>query len=256
MPQNNKLPKITALAITLNEESNVKRYIESLSFVDEIIFIDSQSTDKTTAIAEEMGAKVLLRKFDDYSSQRNYAISQAKNDWIIFFDLDEIISEEIQIEIQEKVSNPGENVAFYVKRNFFLFNKHLKHGGFQHDKVIRLFNKNFCIYNGNLVHEEIKTEGTIGILAHSVDHLSYKNFDHYCRKLNFYCKLQASKLYEKKTKPNLYHFIIKPTYRFLWQYFYRLGILDGKEGFLSAKVNSFFVFKRYLELWLLNNNIK
>jgi glycosyltransferase involved in cell wall biosynthesis len=256
MIENNKYPKITALAITLNEEENVKRYIESLSFADEIIFIDSQSVDRTIKFAEEMGVKVIQRKFDNFSNQRNFAIKQAKNDWVVFFDLDEVISNEIADEIINKAKNPGKEVAFYVKRNFFLFNKHLKHGGFQNDKAIRLFNKKYCKYNGNLVHEEIQTNGEIGILQHPINHYSYKNFEHYCNKLNFYSKLQAIKLYNNNKRPNGYHFIIKPTYRFAWQYFYRLGILDGKEGFLSAKINSFFVFKRYLELWMLNNKLQ
>jgi glycosyltransferase involved in cell wall biosynthesis len=256
MVQNNKYPKITALAITLNEEENVKRYVDSLSFADEIIFIDSQSDDQTVTIAEQLGVKVIQRKFDNFSNQRNFAIEQASHDWIVFFDLDEIISKEIATEIITKVSNPEEKVAFYVKRNFFLFNKHLKHGGFQNDKAIRLFHKKYCTYNGNLVHEDIQTEGKIGILEHSIDHYSYRNFEHYCNKLNFYSKLQATKLYRKKKRPNAYHFIIKPSYRFAWQYFYRLGILDGKEGFLSARINSFFVFKRYLELWMLNNKLE
>ena len=256
MIQNNNSYKITALAITLNEEQNVKRYVESLSFANEIIFIDSQSTDKTAAIAQEMGVKVIQRKFHNFSDQRNFAISQAKNDWIIFFDLDEIISVKVKKEIIQKLNNPEDFVAFYIKRNFFLFNKHLKHGGFQNDKAVRLFNKKYCKYNGNLVHEEIQTEGEIGILKNAIDHYSYKNFDHYCNKLNFYSKLQAIKLFDKKKKPNLYHFIIKPGYRFVWQYFYRLWILDGKEGFLYARINSFFVFKKYLELWMLNNNIR
>lgn len=256
MIQNNKYPKITALAITLNEEENVKRYVDSLSFADEIIFIDSQSDDQTVTIAEQLGVKVIQRKFDNFSSQRNFAIEQASNDWIVFFDLDEMISKEIATEIISTVSNPQEMVAFFVKRNFFLFNKHLKHGGFQNDKAVRLFHKRYCTYNGNLVHEEIQTEGKIGTLEHSIDHYSYKNFEHYCNKLNFYSKLQATKLYRNKKRPNAYHFIIKPSYRFAWQYFYRLGLLDGKEGFLSARINSFFVFKRYLELWMLHNKLE
>ncbi len=256
MTENNKYPKITALAITLNEEENVKRYVESLTFADEIIFIDSQSVDNTIKFAEEMGVKVIQRKFDNFSNQRNFAINQAKNDWVVFFDLDEVITNEIAEEIASKANDFEDIVAYYVKRNFFLFNKHLKHGGFQNDKAVRLFNKNYCKYNGNFVHEEIQAQGKTAVLNHSINHYSYKNFDHYCNKLNFYSKLHAIKLFKDNKRPNLYHFVIKPAYRFAWQYFYRLGILDGKEGFLSAKINSFFVFKRYLELWMLNNKLQ
>lgn len=249
------VPKITALAITYNEEENVKRYVESLSFADEIIFVDSQSTDKTIEIAEQMGVKVIQRKFDDFSNQRNFAIEQANNDWILFFDLDEIISPALEKEIKLTLENPKDIAAFYIKRNFYFMGKRIKYGGWQNDKAIRLFNKNQCQYNG-LVHELVKSSGKTSVLKNKLDHFSYKNFDNYNDKLNLYSKLQAENLYKLKKKPNLYHFFIRPTYRFLWQYIFRLGILDGKEGFILAYVHSFSVFKRYLQLWMMYRKIE
>ncbi len=256
MSENNKIEKITALAITFNEEVNVKRYVDSLSFADEIIFVDSQSTDKTVSIALELGVKVIERKFTNFSEQRNYAISQAKNNWIVFFDLDEIITPQLEIEIKDKVANPEDKVAFFVKRNFFFMGKHIHFGGWQNDKAIRLFNKKYCNYNGNLVHEEIITDGNIGILKNRLNHYSYKTFDNYNDKLNLYSKLQAENLHNKKKKPNAYHLLFRPLYRFLWQYIFRLGILDGKEGFILAYVHSFSVFKRYLQLWMMYRKIE
>jgi glycosyltransferase involved in cell wall biosynthesis len=256
MSENNISPKITALAITYNEEINVKRYVESLSFADEIIFIDSKSTDKTVEIALEMGVKVLEREFTDFSDQRNYALSQAKNDWIVFFDLDEIPTPTLETEIKQIVTNNTDSIAFLVKRNFFFMEKHIRFGGWKNDKAIRVFNKNFCEYNGNLVHESIKANGKIGLLQNRVNHYSYKNFDNYNNKLNLYSKLQAQNLYNKKLKPSFYHFLFRPLYRFLWQYFFRLGILDGKEGFILAYIHSFSVFKRYLQLWMIYRKIE
>lgn len=256
MSQMNNNLRVSALAITYNEATNIKSYVKNLSFADEIIFIDSNSTDETVKIAKELGVKVIQRAFDDFSRQRNFAINQAKNDWVVFFDLDEDIPEKLQEEIIEKMKKLDDHAAFYIKRNFFLFNKHLKHGGFKNDKAIRLFNKNFCKYNGNLVHEEIATDGKIGYLKNSLNHYSYKNFEHYCDKLNHYCILQAVKLYNNDVKPNLYHFSIKPLYRFFSQYCFKLGFLDGKEGFMSAGINSAFVFKRYIFLWMLHRKIE
>lgn len=250
MSKNNGKIKISALAISYNEVHNVKRYIESLTFVDEIIFIDSESTDGTASLAKSLGAKVIEKKFENFSSQRNFGINLAKNDWIVFFDLDEIITKSLEDEIVKKVSNPDSTVAFFVKRNFYFMNKHIRFGGWQSDKAIRLFNKNYCSYNGNLVHEEVKADGKIGILKNCLNHYSYKNFDNYNDKLNLYSKLQAENLYNKKVKPNAYHFFFRPMYRFMWQYIFRLGILDGKEGFILAYVHSFSVFKRYLQLWM------
>jgi glycosyltransferase involved in cell wall biosynthesis len=249
-------PKITALAITYNEEDNVKRYVESLSFADEIIFVDSQSTDKTVSIAEELNVTVIQRKFDDFSNQRNFAIEKASNDWIVFFDLDEIISKELEKEIITTLENPKDRVAFFIKRNFYFMGKLIKYGGWQNDKAIRLFNKKYCSYNGNLVHELVQSTGKTAILKNKLNHFSYKNFDNYNDKLNLYSKLQAENLYKLKKRPNLYHFFIRPTYRFLWQYIFRMGILDGKVGFILAYVHSFSVFKRYLQLWMMYRKIE
>jgi glycosyltransferase involved in cell wall biosynthesis len=256
MSKNTLSPKITALAITFNEEINVKRYVESLSFVDEIIFIDSKSTDKTVAIVREMGVKVIEREFTNFSDQRNFAISQASNDWILFFDLDEIITPSLETEIKKIIELKNDTVAFFVKRNFYFMDKHIRFGGWQNDKAIRIFNKNFCQYNGNLVHESVKTNGKIGLLQNKVNHFSYKDFDNYNDKLNLYSKLQSVNLYQKKLKPTFYHFLFRPLYRFLWQYLFRLGILDGKEGFILAYIHSFSVFKRYLQLWMLYRKIE
>ena len=169
-------PKITALAITLNEEENVKRFVESLSFADEIIFVDSYSTDKTVAIAESLGVKVLQRTFDNFSTQRNFAISQAQNEWIIFFDLDEIVTPKLEEEILSVVNSNTDCVAFFVKRNFHFLGKHIKYGGWQSDKAIRVFNRNHCQYSG-LVHETVTANGKVGFLKERVNHYSYKNFD-------------------------------------------------------------------------------
>ncbi len=243
-------PKITALAITFNEEENVKRYVQSLSFADEIIFIDSFSTDSTVKLATELGIKVIQREFDDFSSQRNFAIDQAQNDWITFFDLDEIITPKLAIEIVDAISKTDSYSTYKVKRNFYFMGKHIKYGGWQSDKVIRVFNKQNCKYNGNLVHEDIITNSKIGQLNESVNHYSYKNFDHYNQKLNFYSNLEAETLYAKKLKPNAYHFFIKPNFHFFKHYIFRFGFLDRKEGFVLAYIHAFSELKKYLQLWM------
>ncbi len=255
MSQNKIYPKISALAITFNEEENVKRYVQSLSFADEIIFVDSESTDKTAIYAKELGVRVLEREFTNFLEQRNYAINQAKNDWIIFFDLDEIITKDLEQEILNTVINPNSKKAFFVKRHFFFMEKKIKFGGWKNDKAIRLFNRNFYQYNDNLIAKEIKSNGKIGVLKNEINHYSYKNFDNYNDKLNLYSKFQAENLYIEKVKPSYYHLIFRPFYHFLRQYIFRLGILDGKEGFILAYVHSFSEFKKYLQLWMFYRKI-
>jgi glycosyltransferase involved in cell wall biosynthesis len=249
MTENNSCPKISALAITYNEEDNIKRYVESLSFADEIIIVDSFSTDATAEIAKNLNVKFLQKEFINFSDQRNYAIEQATNDWILFFDLDEVVTPSLQQEIKEVLTQRDEAIAYFVKRKFHFMGKQIHFGGWQTDKVVRVFNKNHCTYNG-LVHETISATGNVGALKQKLDHFSYKSFDNYNGKLTLYSKLQAETLYNKRKRPNGYHFFFRPLYRFCWQYFFRMGVLDGKEGFILAYVHSFSVFKRYLQLWM------
>lgn len=245
-------PKISALAITLNEEENIEKYLENLHFADEIILVDSNSTDRTVELASKHPkVQVYLRKFDNFSSQKNYAISLAKNDWVVFFDLDEEVTKDLTAEILTTVKNPH-NIAYFVKRDYHFMGKRIKYSGFQSDDVIRLFNKKYCRYNDNLVHELLIADGPTGKLKNAVPHYTYKSLDHYTGKLHQYSELQAKMLFGKGKKPNLYHFLFRPFYRFWYQYIIRLGILDGKEGFVLAYINAFSVFKRYVNLWILH----
>lgn len=248
--------KITALAITYNEEDHIEKYIEQLSFADEIIIVDSFSTDKTVELAKKYDVKLIQREFDDFSSQKNFAIDQATHDWIVFFDLDEEIPKALADEIVATVQSENSLKVYHVKRDFHFMGKRMKYSGFQTDISVRLFHKNYGRYNGKPVHETIETTEKIGLLKNSVAHQTYKSFDNYNQKLSQYSRLQAEALYKKNVRPNAYHFIFRPLYRFLHQYFLRLGILDGKEGFILCYVHAFSVFKRYLQLWTMYRKIE
>ncbi|MDN3725016.1 glycosyltransferase family 2 protein [Aequorivita sp. SDUM287046] len=248
--------KITAIAITLNEAQNIEAYIESLWFADEIVIVDSFSSDDTVVLASKQPkVRVLQRSFDNFSSQKNFAIAQAKNTWVTFFDLDETITPQLAEEIVEKSKN-STAVAFFVKRDFYFMGKRIRYSGLQNDYVVRFFNKNHCRYNENLVHETLEVNGRSENLKNSLPHHTYKSFDAYTAKAHQYSALQAEMRYKKGEKPNYYHFLFRPFYRFLNQFVFRLGFLDGKEGFILAYVSAFSVFKRYVNLWLLYRKIE
>ena len=241
------LTKITAIIPTFNEESNIQRALDSVAFADEIIVIDSFSTDKTVAIVKKSRATLLQRTFDDFSTQKNYAIQQAKHDWIFLLDADEEITENLQEEIQSKAENPNEFNAFYVFRNFFFKQKRLRFSGWQRDKVIRLFKKEYNSYEGK-VHEKIITDGEIGFLTEKLNHYSYKNYHQYKKKLSHYARLQAVELMSKNKVVTPYHLILKPIIRFFIQFIIKLGFLDGLQGFIISYVHSVGVFERYTKL--------
>ncbi|MDA9325964.1 glycosyltransferase family 2 protein, partial [Flavobacteriaceae bacterium] len=165
--------KISAVIITLNEQKALPAFLDSLWFADEIIILDSYSTDSTLAIAKEHEkVKVFQRTFDDFSTQKNVAISKATHDWIVFFDPDEKITKQLSQEILSTLKDP-KAIAYYVNREFHFMGKQIKFSGLQNDNVIRLFNKKYCAYNDNLVHEVLKASGKTATLKNKLPHYTY-----------------------------------------------------------------------------------
>lgn len=242
------MTKITAIIPTLNEEERIQNSLQSAQFADEIVVIDSYSTDKTVEIVEQSNAKLLKRKFDDFSSQKNYAIDQASNDWIIWIDADEVLTKELQDEIKQAIQNANDYVGFYIYRIFFFKGKKMRFTGTQNDRLIRVFNRKYCRYEGK-VHEKIKSNGKLGVLKNKILHYSYIHYDKYIVKLNQHSALKAEELYERGAMVTPFHLIIKPAARFIKHYFVKLGFLDGFYGFVISFALSYGVLVRYIKLW-------
>lgn len=244
-----ELPKISALLITYNEERNIQKFLNEAWYADEIIIVDSESTDRTAEIAKEHPkVKFIVRPFDNFTDQKNFAIDQAKNEWVTFFDADERVPKALVYEMISEVEKEDAD-AFFVYRRFYFMNKYIKHSGWQNDKVIRLFKKSKNRYgSGRLVHELIDSKGKTKYLRNKLDHYSYFSVEEYDRKLTQYSMLRAKELFIKKLRPSAFHFWVKPWYRFMHHYVIRLGILDGGEGYIISKLHAHSVFKRYLFL--------
>ncbi|MFY9241425.1 MAG: glycosyltransferase family 2 protein [Polaribacter sp.] len=249
------MTKITAIIPTLNEEIHIEAAIKSVSFADEIIVIDSFSTDKTIELAEKYNVKIIKREFDDFSSQKNFAIEQAKHDWIYILDADERVTPKVELEILEAVKNSKDYAGFYVRRSFYFAGKKIKYSGWQRDKVVRLFLKEHCKYQG-LVHETIKTSGQLGFFKNKIDHFGYKNYNHFISKIHQYGELKAKELHAKGRKVNAYHIIIKPPFRVFTHFILRKGFLDGYPGLVLSTTQGYAVLTRYIKLWLLNRGVK
>ncbi|CAA0179523.1 glycosyltransferase [Tenacibaculum maritimum] len=241
------MKKITIIIPTLNEESNIQRALDSVAFADEIIVIDSFSSDRTVEIVKNSKAVLLQRKFDDFSSQKNYAIAKASNEWILLLDADEEVTQQLQDEILKTLEQVKDEVGYYIYRKLFFRKKNIRFSGFQRSKVIRLFRKDICTYKGK-VHETIVTDGIIGQLTHRLNHYSYKSYTQYRAKLDHYAKLQAEELFAKGSHLTFFHLLFKPIVRFLLQYIFKLGFLDGISGFVISYLHGYGVFMRYLEL--------
>jgi len=251
------LEKLTAIIPTFNEEDNIQRAIDSVAFADEIIVIDSFSTDKTVALVNKNTNVILLqREFDDFSSQKNFAISKATYNWILFLDADERLNDIVKEEIIFNLKNSKDKVAFSFNRNFYFMGKKIKYGGYSNNKVLRLFHKKFCKYNGNLVHEKIIAKGNVGYIKEPIHHFSYKSFKEHVLKVQSYKELQAIELFKKGKKATILQIIIKPKSRFFIHYILRLGFLDGLVGFIIALTQSYGIFIKYVTLYLLKKGKK
>lgn len=245
-----KKESLTALVITYNEEENIKEALNTLAFADEIIVVDSFSTDRTCEIVSSFtNVKMVQRTFDNYALQRNYALSLASNKWILFIDADERITQELQEEIITVINSKNSSAAYYMYRIFMFQNKKLHFSGWQTDKIIRLFKKENANYNlEKTVHEKLVPNGKFDRLKNKLIHYSYKNYEDYKQKMILYGKLKAQEEFVKKIKPNFFHFYIRPAYQFLNQYILRLGILDGKKGIIICYLNALSVSVRFREL--------
>lgn len=238
---------LSALVITYNEADNLPDLLEGLAFADEIILVDSFSTDNTPEILKKYPKVTFVsRHFHNFSDQRNFALGLAKNNWILFTDADERIPKRLQEEIEHELQNPGDTVAFAIRRQFYFEDKPLLFSGYQSNKAIRLFHKDYGLYDKNkLVHEVPIVTGKIKILKNKLDHYSYKDKPSYQKKIDSYARLRAQELFLRGLHPNAFHFYLKPGYRFFRHFIIRLGFLDGKCGYTMACLEAWGVKKRY-----------
>lgn len=253
----NKKPELSALIITKNESKNIEAILENISFCDEIIVVDSFSTDETVSkIKNYPHVQLIQRDFINFSDQRNFALQNAKHNWVLFIDADERVTSNLKQEIIEIVRNNKLNiVAYEIYRKFYFKKQLIRFSGWQTDKVFRLYQKNHVSYKKDLlVHELLEVSGQTEILKNKLLHYSFESYNEYKSKMVQYANLRAQELYVKGLKPNFFHFYIKPAYRFFIYFIIRLGFLDGKKGIIVSSLSAFYVRQRYIKLKELNEN--
>lgn len=250
------MSKITAIIPTFNEEHNIKSAIESCLFADEIIVVDSFSTDKTVEIVKQYPQVTLLEhEYVHSAAQKNWTIPQAANDWIFLLDADERTTPELIAEIKQTINSQTiEEAAFWIGRDNYFMDEKLNHiwGG---DSVIRLFRKSLCRYEDKNVHAEILAEGAIGRLKGRLIHDTYKGkgLEAHLLKGMRYTTWAALDRVDKIKKITLYHLLVKPFFAFLKRYILEKGFLDGKQGFIISCMGSWNVFIRNVKIWRMHN---
>ncbi len=249
------MQKLTAIIPTGNEVHNIEEVIASVDFADEILVVDSFSTDGTYEKALKLATKVIRRDYEYSASQKNWAIPQANYEWILLVDADERVTPELKEEIIKILNNKNnEYVGYWIGRMNHFMGERVHYSGWRNDKVIRLFKRDSCAYQDKYVHSEIIANGKVGLLKNKLYHNSYVSFDSYLEKMNRYAWWQAKDYDQKTGKLTPYHFIIKPFWGFFKHYIVQSGFRDGVVGLVIAYIQGYVVFMRYTKLWLLRRN--
>jgi glycosyltransferase involved in cell wall biosynthesis len=251
------MPLLSVAIVTFNEEENLARTLASVAWADQIVIIDSGSTDRTVEIARSFNATVLERPWPGFAAQKNFALSQCTGDWILSLDADEELSPELQQEIRGTLSPTPTVDAFYLKRRNLFLGRWIKHGGFYPDPKLRLFRNHLAVspqFEARPVHETIHFNGTTVTLDGDILHHAYPTLSSYIEHMDRYSSLGAQLLVDKgRTSSNPFTFfarvVIFPFFGFKWNYIVRGGFLDGREGLLLNLYHAAYSSWKYAKAW-------
>ncbi|MGM0508317.1 MAG: glycosyltransferase family 2 protein [Fusobacteriota bacterium] len=240
---------ISVSMITNNEEKKLDRTLESVyKWVDEIIIVDSHSTDRTVEIAKKYGAKVFIEDWKGFGPQKNSALEKCTEDWILMIDADEEVTPELAEEIQREVNNPRGKV-YEILRQAWCFNKKTNHK----DYAIRLVKKGVGKYDSKKVHETFRTDKKAEKIKKIINHHTYISHEEYFDKFNKYTTLSAQEMHKKGRKVSFFKLILNPIYKFIKKYFFKKGFRDGEIGFIMSIYSAYYNFVKYAKLKDLND---
>ncbi len=245
---------LSVVIIAKNEERNIRRCLESVSWADEIVLIDSGSEDMTTEIAREYGVNVFVCPWNGYGAAKKEGVDRAAGDWILSVDADEEVPPALRDEIQKMLSIETSDAGFFVKRKTMFLGRWIKHCGWYPDRVLRLFRKSQGNFNDAVVHEKVVIEGAIGVLTNELLHYSYPSLEDYFRKFGWYTTLGASEAARRGVKAGWFDITVKPILSFFSHYIIRQGFRDGVEGFMISVLSAIAVMVKYAKVREINRN--
>lgn len=244
-------PTLSVVLITLNESKHINDCLASVAWADEIIVVDSGSTDDTVEIAHTFNAKVIHQDWLGFGPQKQFAIEQASGDWILSLDADERIDNILKDEILHSIAAHPHETGYFIPRLSYFCGQAIHHSGWRPDHVLRLFKRGQGRFSADPVHEKIELDGQSNYLTHSIIHYSYDTFEQVLQKINRYSTLSAQKMFEQGKRSSLTKIITKSSWAFFRAYCIRLGFLDGKKGFMLAISIAEHCFYKYVKLYLL-----
>jgi len=246
--------KLSVAIITKNEENNIQRCLKSINWADEIVVLDSGSTDETVNICHQFNCRVIQSDWKGFGKTKQLAMENTTNNWVLSIDADEVITTDLKIEIKHLLEKEPPYKGYRIRRNSFYLGKQIRHCGWDKDFTLRLFNKNYGRFNDNLVHESFQTESAIGFLKSPMLHYTYTILDSHIEKMRRYAELSAETSFRKGKKSSVCVSLLRGFLKFIKMYFLQLGFLDGKNGFLLSYNSGWGVYLKYLLLWEMNKS--
>ena len=237
--------KITATIITLNEERNIARAIESLRCCDEILILDSGSVDRTVELAQKLGARVIEAGWRGFAGQKNWAAEQAAHDWILSLDADEALSESLEAEVLTLKKNGPRYDGYTMPRLANYLGRWILHSGWYPDRKVRLYDRRKAKWVGSFVHESVHVHGRVGHLESNILHFTCESLSEHVKTMDRYTTLAAQDLAARKVAVPLWRLILDPLWTFWKTYLFQRGFLDGLEGLIIAYMAAFYTFLKY-----------
>ncbi|MBI2619759.1 MAG: glycosyltransferase family 2 protein [Ignavibacteriales bacterium] len=240
---------LSVIVITQNEEHNIRECLSTVTWAGEIIVVDSGSEDRTVERAREFTDRIFVRAWRGFGEARNFAIRQARGEWIFWLDADERITHLLAEEIRKTIESLSSLAAYSVPRKSFFLGKWIRHCGWYPGRVVRLFRQDKGRFTDEKVHERLNVDGTIGELKADLLHYTDPTLEHYFRKFNRYTSLAAEELGLNGKQFSLAKLISKPVWTFWRMYVLRLGFLDGLHGLILSVLSAGYVFTKYAKVW-------
>ena len=248
------MPKLSVIVISKNEAANIRACLESVAWADEIIVVDSGSTDGTVELAREFTSHVYLHPdWPGFGPQKNRALDYAMGDWVLSIDADERVTPELRIAIEAVMRNDANAcVAYRVSRLSSYCGRYMRHSGWYPDRIVRLFRRNVARFSDDLVHERLLIEGVIGQLDGELLHYAFDSAEEVLHKMDMYSTAGAQRLHQQGRKATLTGAVLRGMWSFFRTWVLRAGFLDGREGFMLAISNAEGTYYRYIKLMQLN----
>lgn len=248
--------KVSVYMITYNNERTVERALASVTWADEIVVVDSFSTDRTVEICRRFSDKVIQRRWPGHQDQYQYAADLTSYSWIMFVDADEEVPRELAAEIREvlRTENPPYDGYIAYRRTYYL-GRWIRHGGWYPDREIRLYRREKGRWAGGL-HAKVMVEGRVGVLKHEYLHYTYGDISDQIQTIDRYSKIAAEEMFTSGESFSLWKLLLHPPFRFVKEYLVKMGFRDGLPGLIIIVATMFYVFVKYAKLWELRNKVE